>query len=143
MATPIAWSIRSRSTGVWGPYGIEWSAGRDELVVGGRVEQAGHLARVGDAHLDHPAGAVRVPFTSSGWPASSAFASVTSPPTGANRSLTALTLSTTPNVACCSSVAPGVGQLHEHDVAELFGREGRDPDGRDVAATRTHSWSLV
>ncbi len=59
-------------------------------------------------------------LTSSGSPASASFASTTSPPTGANRSLTALTDSTTPNVGAWVEGRPDVGQLDEDDVAELL-----------------------
>ncbi len=48
-------------------------------------------------------------LTSSGFAPSSAFASTTSPLTGANRSLTALTDSTTPKVAAWVTVRPASG----------------------------------
>ncbi len=58
-------------------------------------------------------------FTSSGSPARAAFASTTGPDTGANRSLTALTDSTTPNAALWVKRPADLGQLDEDDVPEL------------------------
>ena len=57
----------------------------------------------------------------------------TSPETGANRSLTALTDSTTPNVANCSRLLPAVGKLDEDDVTELVRGVLGDADRRLVA----------
>ena len=60
LAIPSAASICSRSPAVWGPYGIERSAGRDQGVVGGRVEELVDLSGLGQPEADHPALAVRI-----------------------------------------------------------------------------------
>jgi hypothetical protein len=80
-------------------------------------------------------------LTSSGVPASASFVSVTSPATGANRSLTALTDSTTPKVASWSGCGR-LGQLDEDDVAQLVRGVVVIPTTASSPSTRTHSWSL-
>ena len=131
---PRAASIRSRSSAVWGPYGIGRSAGRDQGVVGRRrraVRRAGRRRAIRTRSIQPaPYGSL---LTSSGLPASSSLAAITSPLTGANRSLTALTDSTTPKARELLERATGVGQLDEDDVTELVGGVRRDPDRGLVA----------
>src|ERR1700741_1648835 len=81
---------------------------RHELFVVGGREQPVEFARILQRHLQHPR-AMRVEFTFSGAVARSALTSVTVPETGANRSETAFTDSTVPNVLPAVSSAPTLG----------------------------------
>ena len=126
-STPIAASIRARSAGVCGPYGI-WrvspprSARRRPPGRAAPSSSAGRLTR----RPDHPAGTVRLAVDELGRDRRARRStSTTDPESGANRSLTALTDSTTPKVAHWASVPADLGQLDEDDVAELLGGVAR------------------
>ena len=67
----------------------------------------------------------------------------TSPETGANTSLAALTLSTTAAGSPCFSVLPDRRRLGKDDVAELLLRVVADADDAFGALDAQYSWSLV
>ena len=59
--------------------------------------------------------------------------SITSPPTGAYRSLTALTLSISPKLLPAVDLRSHRGQLDHDQVGQLIDGESGDPDRRDIA----------
>ena len=133
LAMPSAASIRSRSSAVCGPYGIGLSpprsARRRRPRRAGRRPPPAWRAGAGSSSRS-PYGSL---LTSSGAPASASLVATTSPETGANRSLTALTDSTTPNVANCSSVRPASGSSTKTMSPSWLGGVLGDADGRLVA----------